>query len=61
MTAQATLKCLPVNNPKPITSKLMNSQSQAKEITSTQNAMQLTYPIKELAEPEKRRWEEVEM
>ena len=69
MTAQATLLCLPVNYPKPIMAKLLNGQSQAErrcypnmlcasqswawEIMLSQNAMQLTLPIKEPAEAEK--------
>ena len=39
MTAQATLQCLPVNYPKPIMTKLWNSQLQAWEMTPSQHAM----------------------
>ena len=50
MTAQATLQCLPVNYPKPILAKLLNRKSQAWEAMLSQNAMQLTLPIKEPTE-----------
>ena len=53
MTAEATLQCLPANYPKPITAKLLNSQSQAWEMMLFQNAMQLTLLIKEPAEAQK--------
>ena len=53
MTAQATLQCLPVNYPKPITAKLLNSQSQTWEVMLSQYAMQLTIPVKEPAEGQK--------
>ena len=62
MTAQVTLLCLPINYPKPIMAKLLNSSSQALEIMLSQhamhqpitglemmlslNVMQLTLPIK---------------
>ena len=39
MTAQATLLCLPVNYPKPIMAKLLNSQSQAWQMMLSQHAM----------------------
>ena len=39
MTAQATLQCLPVNYPSPITAKPLNSQSQACEMMLSQHAM----------------------
>ena len=39
MTAQATLQCLPVNHPKPIMAKLLNSQSQAWEMILSQHAI----------------------
>ena len=45
MTVQATLQCMPVNYPKPIMAKLLNSQSQSWEMMLSQNAMQLTLPI----------------
>ena len=73
-TAQATLQCLPINYPKPIMAKLLNSISQAWEmmlskhvtyqpITSlgsnaSQNTMQLALSIKEPAEAQKGRQEE---
>ena len=53
MTAQSTLQCLPVNYPKPIMAKLLNSQSQAWEMMLFQNAMQLTLPIQEHAKAQK--------
>ena len=39
MSAQATLQCLPVNYPKPIMAKFLNSQSQAWEMMPSQHAM----------------------
>ena len=53
MTAQATLQCLPVNYPKAIMAKLLNSQSQASEMMLSQNTMQLTLSIWEPAEAQK--------
>ena len=53
MTAQATIKCLPVNYPKTIMAKLLNSQTWAWEMILAQNAMQLMLPLKEPAEAEK--------
>ena len=50
MTAQTILLYLPVNYHKPITAKLLNSWSQAWEMMLSQNAMQLTLPVKEPAE-----------
>ena len=50
MTAQATLQGLPVNYPKPVTAKLLNSQSEAWEAMLSKIAIQLTLPIKEPAE-----------
>ena len=39
MTAQATLQCLPVNNPKHITAKLFNCQSTVGEIMLSQHTI----------------------
>ena len=60
MITQATLQCLPVNYPKPIMAKLLNSQSQAWEMMLSQHAMQLTSPMKEPAESQNDRRGEVE-
>ena len=50
MTAQATLQHLLVNYSKPITARLLNSQSQAWEMILSFNAMHLALPIKQPAE-----------
>ena len=50
MTAQTTLQCVSASYHKPIMVKLLNSQSQALEMMLSQNAMQLTLPIKEPAD-----------
>ena len=60
MIAQASLQHLPVNYPKPIMAKLLNSQSKAWEMMLSQHAMQLTSPIKEPAEAQNDRRGEVE-
>ena len=39
MTTQPTLQCLSVNYPKPITAKLLNSQSQAWEMILSLHGM----------------------
>ena len=44
------MTALPVNYPKPITAKLLYSQSQAWEVILSQHAIQLTLPIKEPSE-----------
>ena len=55
---ESCMTALPINYPKPIIAKVLNSQSQTYEMMLYQHAIQLTLPIKEHAEAHNNREEE---